>query len=204
MKVAIHEEILRTALAGLLANQVMETVISANIHQDDIKYQVGHDHFHYDSDSFDTADAFCAALRSQVQENLGAGDLEAARVAFGKLTHTVQDFYAHSNYVELWQRKFPNLRQEEIDPQDDEIIRSGRLRSGRLYYPLEAITFIPGIPSWVIQMFPQDSHARMNKDHAGKQNFKGAFAAAIKRTTIELAWVKNNVKSEQYNQFCGN
>lgn len=56
---------------------------------------------HVDGESFENAQDRLAALRSQVKYNLRVGDGPSARQYLGQALHTVQDFYSHSNWVEL-------------------------------------------------------------------------------------------------------
>jgi hypothetical protein len=55
-----------------------------------------------------------------------------------------------------------------------------------LYYPLEALSFVPALRPLVTHRLPRDSHAWMNKDYPGRPNFDFAFHAAVKRTVLEF------------------
>jgi hypothetical protein len=110
-----------------------------------------------------------------------------ARKAFGRLTHAAQDFYAHSNYISLWVNLHQGLNASDIDPLDPEILTSPALRSGRIYYPVEALTFLPGVGRIFRYLLPRDAHAWMNLDSpASGALFEYARYAAIKRTGIEF------------------
>jgi hypothetical protein len=115
------------------------------------------------------------------------------------MTHTLQDFYAHSNYITLWLARFdysPRSGAErdgqtppassEIDPIDLTLIHSPDLCSGKVYYPLEFLYFIRKTRAFSLRWLPRDSHAWMNLD-SPEQSFKFDYAmqAAIKRTVIE-------------------
>ena len=106
--------------------------------------------------------------------------------AFGRLSHAAQDFYAHSNYVAIWIEQNPNKQPKEIDPLVAEIISSPHLHSGKVYYPLELLTFIPPLEKYITPLLPHDSHAWMNLDDGSKPNFEFAFWAAVKRTVWEF------------------
>lgn len=56
---------------------------------------------HVDSESFEAASELMKNRLKQAAQFLIAGDLKQARHTFGNITHTVQDFFSHSNYVEF-------------------------------------------------------------------------------------------------------
>jgi hypothetical protein len=103
------------------------------------------------------------------------------------LTHTAQDFYAHSNYIDLWlARQSAKVTPQEVHPMDVELIHSSALRSGKVYW-LEALTFIVPLRSLVMRLLPRDAHAWTNIDSPERgPNFPYAFQAAVKRTKIEF------------------
>jgi hypothetical protein len=108
------------------------------------------------------------------------------------LTHAVQDFYAHSNYIELWlacHSAGAVPAPPDVDPLDSDLIYSPALRSGKVYV-LEALTLIPILKPLVMPLLPRDSHAWMNIDSPGHgTNFAYAFQAAVTRTKIEFEWI---------------
>src|SRR5215831_8685851 len=59
--------------------------------------------FHFDDESFETATARLTSLKASVISKITASnpDGAAARKDLGGALHTLQDFYAHSNHVEL-------------------------------------------------------------------------------------------------------
>ena len=203
MKTEVHATMLRTILGDAFSPDTLEEVIWANLDQDSWKYQVGHDHVHFDNNSFKTAFAYCDELRSGVLSAVNDGAYPLARERFGRLTHTMQDLYAHSNYVELWMEKAEGKLTEEIAPDDQVILADPRLHSGKLYYPAEVVTFLPGIPTWVVALFPADSHARMNKDGPNRPRFEFALQAALKRTQMEFDQITQNFDRQQLLSFCG-
>lgn len=185
MKTAYHRSITRQALEADFEPAALERVIVANLGQDALRYQFGHDHFHYDNNAFVAGDAYLDQLRRAVLQALQAGQAEPARQFLGRLTHTVQDFYAHSNYVNLWRELYPHEPPEKIHPQLVNLVQDARLRSGRLYFPLEVFSFIPFLEPYVLPRLPRDSHAWMNLDDPSRPNFEYARLAAVKRTRNE-------------------
>lgn len=195
MKSRYHIEITRQALQDQFSSQALGQVIHANLGQDSWKYQLNHDHFHFDENAFAQGNAYVEEQRRLTLAAIRQNELPQARAAFGRAIHALQDFYAHSNYVELWRLQHPQAAPGEIDPLVEELLASEKLISGRLYYPLELLYFIPLTQNWVLPRLPADSHARMNKDHPGILNYEFAHAAAVKRTrqffdalAAELEW----------------
>ncbi|MBV6396050.1 MAG: hypothetical protein HFACDABA_01638 [Anaerolineales bacterium] len=190
MKIQYHREITIAALKSSFGPRALQSILRANFAQDSLRYQFGHDHFHFDSSQFDASYAYIEEQRRLVRVSLERGDRDSAWAAFGRLTHTVQDFYAHSNYISLWLDHFTGATPPpppEVDPGLPEILRSPDLRSGKLYYPLEALTFVPFIGKFFVSWMPRDSHARMNHDAPENSPlFEYAYHAAVKRTRFEF------------------
>lgn len=201
----IHREITRRALNEIFSPRALAVVISANLGQDALTGQVGHDEYHFDNNAFGRSNAYIESQRSLVAGALGRGEVRAAWKAFGRLTHAAQDFYAHSNYIDLWLSCQPEGMQppaSDIDPLDDDSIRHPALRSGRLYYPLEAFSFVPGLRNLVLPLLPRDSHAWMNLDSPGQGPlFDYAFQAARKRTRREFDLTAQSLSKEMQRMF---
>jgi len=188
-----HSRTTTVALTGRVSALALQAVITANLGQDALRYQVGHDHFHYDNNTFAAGDAYIAAQRRAVLDALAHQESLPAWQALGRLTHTAQDFYAHSNYVDLWIELRPGTAPDQIDPLAAELLMDSRLHSGRLYYPLEALSFVPALRPLVTPRLPRDSHAWMNKDYPGRPNFDFAFHAAVKRTILEFERIRQGL-----------
>ena len=60
---------------------------------------------HFDNEEFNAGHALLNERRKAVKKALEAGDAAEARNTLGKALHTLQDFYAHSNWVELQEAK---------------------------------------------------------------------------------------------------
>ncbi len=184
-----HIEIMLNALGARFSPRAMSAIIYANVNQDRLSGQFGHDEFHFDNNAFEKSHAYieeqCALTVSALQKN----DARAAWSAFGRMTHTLQDFYAHSNYITLWLARFEGQTpppSSEVDPVDLTLIHSPNLHSGKVYYPFEILYFIRSTREFSLRILPKDSHAWMNLD-TPEQGFKFDYAmqAAIKRTVIE-------------------
>ncbi len=205
MLIPVHADITRHALEKTLTPKVLETVIQANKKQDAIIRQVGHSEYHFDNNQIAGSQGYIQKQRDDVIFSVNRMDLDSAWKAFGRLLHTTQDFYAHTNYVTLWldqfdQKELPPVG--EIDPLDELILSNSLLRSGKLYYPLEILSFIPFIKRIVIPLLPRDSHAWMNLDSpASGKKFAYAFSAAVKRTVTEFEIIKEILPVEVFTRF---
>ncbi len=201
----IHAEIVRRALGGTFSPRALEVIIAANMKQDILSGQLGHDEYHFDNNAFEKSKAYIEEQRALIPPALERAEVEPAWEAFGRLTHTAQDFYAHTNYIDLWlscQESGMIPAPGELDPLDPDLIDSPALRSGKLYYPLEALTFIPALKKFVVPLLPRDSHAWMNIDSAERGPlFEYAFEAAVKRTRHEFDLTKRGFSSNSLALF---
>jgi hypothetical protein len=184
-----HIEITHLALDEKFSPRALDKMIKANLIQDRLRGQIGHDEYHFDNNAFEKSNAYIEEQRAQTISALMANDAPSAWSAFGRLTHTVQDFYAHSNYIDLWLSHQPDGAHptpSEIDPLNPDLINTRALRSGKVYF-LEVLTLIILLKPLVMLLLPRDSHAWMNIDSPEQgPNFKYAFQAAVKRTKIEF------------------
>ena len=203
MKAQYHREITIQALSHSFGPAALQTIIAANLGQDALRYQFGHDHFHFDNNSFAAGNAYIQKLRQTVWDALERNEARLAHENFGRLTHTVQDLYAHSNYISLWRQHNPAAAPQEIDPLIPWLLQNPLLQSGKLYYPLEALSFIPFLKPFVVPLLPRDSHAWMNIDEPACQNFEFAFAAALKRSVSEYFAIIEKLPPQQEALFAG-
>lgn len=200
----IHAEILRRALDGTFSARGLNAIISANLDQDNLNGWLWHDEFHFDNSAFDESYAYIEQQRALIGPALERGQLESAWQAFGRLTHVVQDFYAHSNYVELWLSRADGRKPApaDIDSLDADLLAHPALCSGKLYYPLEALSFLSGLDKWVRPFLPHDSHTWMNLDSAEcGPMFNYAFDAAVKRTKHEFDEMGRRLDSNLLSSF---
>ena len=184
-----HIEIMLHALGTRFSSRAMSAIINANIYQDRISGQFGHDEFHFDNNAFEKSYAYIEEQRALTISALQKKDAQAAWSAFGRLTHTLQDFYAHTNYITIWLDRFAGQTppaSSEVDPVNLTLIQHPNLHSGKTYYPFEFLYFMPSTKKFSLSILPRDSHAWMNLD-SPEQGFKFDYAmqAAIKRTVIE-------------------
>jgi len=184
-----HIEIMLNSLGDRFSARAISAIIYANARQDRLRGQFGHDEYHFDNNAFEKTYAYIEEQRALTASSLKKNNLPSAWSAFGRLTHTIQDFYAHSNYITLWLARFDGrtpLSPPEIDPVDLTLLNNPDLRSGKVYYPFELLYYVRSTRAFALRWLPHDSHAWMNLD-SPEQGFKFDYAmqAATKRTVIE-------------------
>ncbi len=202
-----HRAITVQALSADFSPSALETVIAANLGQDNLRGQIGHPEYHFDDNAFAKSWAYLESNRALVRPALEAGDALSAQQALGRLTHAGQDLYAHSNYVPLWLGRFPEGKgppPEEIDPFDGDLFEGPDLRSGKIYWPLEPFSWIPFLRKFIVPLLPRDSHAWMNLDEPGRgPSFPYASAAAVRRTRYEYEQTVRGLSPELLLLFSG-
>ena len=203
----VHAEITRRALGALFSTHALGSIVAANLQLDAPWNQLGHDELHFDNNAFDRSDTYIAEQRALIRPALESRQPRRAWQAFGRLTHTAQDYYSHSNYVALWlagQGDGKAPAPIEIDPLDAGIMESPALHSGRPHMPFGVLSFVPGVGKWAERRLPPDSHARMNLDSAARgPGFEYAFHAAVKRTLHEYGVLATSVSAALMLQFRG-
>jgi hypothetical protein len=131
-------------------------------------------------------------------------EITPAWEAFGRLIHAAQDFYAHSNYVELWAHTHPPKKLPppiQIEARQPEILAHPALRSGKIYF-WDWLAFVPGLYTLACRLLPEDSHTNMNLDHPKRGAlFPYAVEAAIKRTFYEYQYLADQLDETSHLQF---
>ncbi len=204
MLIPIHEEMTREALGSYFSPRALEIIIAANRKQDALSGQIGHDEFHFDNNAIEKGLRYINEQRGFVLASLLSPGVLSAWIAFGRLTHTAQDFYSHTNYISLWLDQHPGTppTPPEVDPVQKSLIQSPSLRSGKIYFPMDVLYFIPFTRSIALKFLPADSHGKMNLD-SPKQGprFEYARAAAVKRTQYEFDLLKKILPAELFAKF---
>jgi len=98
MEAAYHIDILKRSIGHRVPSQALEIMIAANLGQDSL-IGLTHLEYHFDANLFEMSQSYVDGQRILAQRWWGR---PAGWAAFGRLSHTVADFYAHSNYVRLW------------------------------------------------------------------------------------------------------
>jgi hypothetical protein len=83
-----------------------DTISEANA---DVDKDQMHAHKHCDGESFDASQALLQDLQIQVINFLANNQPTEARKSLGSALHTVQDFYSHSNWVEMGNTAINNV-----------------------------------------------------------------------------------------------
>lgn len=209
MKTRYHNEITQQALSGNFSTHALNAVIKANIQQDKIIYMLGHDHFHVDGNAFNESFEYITEQEGMVLDGIEHCNVSSARSALGRMLHTWQDFYSHSNYVKLWLAKVGDAAPQYIVHDDEEILQHPDLISGNNYGLMEFFAMIPVISCLIKPLMPQDSHAQMNLDGPSAGTlFNFAYWAAFKRTVfifngIMLQLSEKDISQKQISQFLG-
>lgn len=188
MRTKYHREITSKALAPNFSHRALSVIVRANIWQDSMRGQIGHDEFHFDNNAIEQGNMYIQRQRELIIANLEEHSAIKAWRAMGRLTHTAQDFYAHSNYIALWiiglNNKEPNLK--HLSFIDDSIINNPGFCSAKTYFPLDYFALLPKVGTLFKNMLPKDSHAWMNLDSPESGYlFRWACHAAVKRTHYE-------------------
>jgi hypothetical protein len=183
MKTNYHIEITRFAFENQFSERALNTIIDANIKQDRIFYQIGHDHIHFDGSAFECGFQYIAEQEGLLFQHLQTKNNTPAWEALGRITHSWQDFFSHSNYVQLWAEIHQNQSAEEIKIDDLEILNHPGLASGKSYVHIELLIMLPGLKALIKPLIPRDSHAYMNLDSPSSGHFFNyAYWAALKAT----------------------
>jgi hypothetical protein len=201
----IHVEITREALSGRFSPRALAIISAANLRQDALQRQIGHNEYHFDNNAMEASHRYINEQRGFILASLLLPNSSSAWPAFGRLIHTAQDFYAHTNYVFLWLARYKDSTPPpplEIEPVEKSLIHSPDLHSGKLYYPLEILCFIPAFRKLAMSILPRDSHAWMNLDSPGHSpQFEYARVAAVKRTQHEFGILEKLLPPEMFGRF---
>ncbi|MFC1996850.1 hypothetical protein ACFLXI_04485 [Chloroflexota bacterium] len=201
----LHTEICQRALGSYFSPYSLHTIIAANLAQDGLRGQVGHPEFHFDDNAFEASYTYMESQRQIIWNSVSISrEFEPAWKAFGRLTHTAQDFYAHSNYIILWVNSF---HQKELPPPDKvEALQSKfsshpELCSGKIYL-WDWLAFIPGLHRLALPILPPDSHTHMYLDSPSQGPlFSYALEAACKRTVFEFEQITKRFEASDIRKF---
>lgn len=204
MLTAYHIQMTTEALSERVSPRALEVIIAANRKQDALSGQFGHDEYHFDNNAFDKTYRYINEQRGLVLASLLSPGVLSAWIAFGRLTHSVQDFYAHTNYIPMWVERHNGTLPpaSEIDPMDKSLIDNPNLHSGKVYLPWDVLYFVPFLRKFSLAMMPRDSHGWMNLDSPTQgPNFDYALVAAMKRTKYEFEILEKLLTPEMYAKF---
>ena len=186
MEAVYHRQVLRRAIGGRVSQRALGAITAANLDQNLLRGLLRPE-IHFDNSLLAESLAYIESRREAAANSDQPGP---AWEGFGRLSHTAQDFYSHSNYVALWLERFapgewpaPVL----IDGLDSQLLRHPRLFTGHVYLPLEALCLFPFMRRWVRLMLPRDAHAWVNLDSPETGPlFPYSIEAAVQRTVAEF------------------
>jgi len=209
MKTRYHIEITKRSLEKHFSEYALRQIIIANIKQDRIRYQFRHDHIHFDGNAFDRGLFYITYQEESLISAVKSGHFSNARKALGRITHSWQDFYSHSNYVNLWLNQTTIEEPQLISYDDENIFHHSELKSGKSYGLIEFIAMIPLISKVIKPLMPSDSHAQMNHDSPADSNdFDFVYWAAFNQTKavfdkIMQQLIESDIEQMKINQFLG-
>ncbi len=196
MKTKYHIEITRKALQSHFSESALEVIIQANIRQDRLSYQIGHDYIHFDGSAFARGFEYIHEQEAQIFDGIKRSDYMQAWQAFGRITHSWQDFYSHSNYVGLWLKRHPAEPPEKITDDDPDILNHPGLASGKNYGLIELLATLPILSTLFMPLMPDDSHAKMNLDSpTDSPYFEFAYIAAYRATVSVYERIRRQIES---------
>jgi hypothetical protein len=199
-----HIQMTSEALAPHFSERALEIIVAANLKQDSIRNQLFHDELHYDNNAIEKGGRYINEQRGYLLATLLSPGILGAWIAFGRLLHTAQDFYSHTNYVSMWLDQFDGTPPPplEIDPLKKELIKSPSLHSGKIYLPLDALYFFKPLRPWMLKLLPKNSHGWMNLDSPDQgPKFSYAIAAGTKRTAYEFELLRKLLPPEMFARF---
>jgi hypothetical protein len=192
MEARFHVQLLTETVGDYFDPPALQQIIAANLGQDALRYQLGaFPHYHFDGNEIAKSLAYVEQEHEKLvtlasTDNPGA----AQRAAFGRLTHAVHDFYAHSNYVDLWLDANGGLAgstAEQINGLDATLLNHPQLRTGTFNLWFDLLYYIPHFRSTLRKIYLRpNSHEAMNLDSPTQgPKFQYAMIAAQQRTLHE-------------------
>ncbi|XP_028656080.2 von Willebrand factor A domain-containing protein 7 isoform X2 [Erpetoichthys calabaricus] len=80
-------------------------IVRANAAMDFVSSTRSNPILHFDSERIQEANDLLFKSRKQIIDSIQAGDFKGAREKLGRVLHSLQDFYSHSNWIEMGFRK---------------------------------------------------------------------------------------------------
>ncbi|MEM7126753.1 MAG: hypothetical protein AAF702_10530 [Chloroflexota bacterium] len=195
-----HIETTQWVLRDDFSPKALRQVISANLSQDSVLRFLHPNQYrrHFCnnqiSDSIEYVEEQHALIESLAQQSVEQVHLarELARhqrAALGRLLHTVQDFYSHTNYVDLWLSEQPARESaliRTIDGLNEDVLNHNELRTAH-WFMLEILFYVPIIGVLLRCLWlPPHSHEAMHLDSPERGlRFVYSMIMAQQRTTAE-------------------
>lgn len=203
MDLIYHSRLLQEALGDCFDDDALRAVTAAN-HSQDRGLSAVQNFKHYIGDAQRCrryVDGLHARLAGLAQ--VGA-DGRALRGVFGRLTHTIQDFYAHSSYVAVWRAVYgPHLPPQAITAADPAVlIHPDFWLCTSRPWPDWALEFVPALRQRAWRLPPR-SHAAAHLDAPERgPNFDYAMHAAERHTRLAFERVAAAVGPTARDRLC--
>jgi len=210
----LHQDLTASAL-NFLNSSVLATINDQHRVQDKVDPNGDTAAYHFDGSYFNEGATAINSRYRTIQDNSNPSAFNSATVAreFGKIMHAVQDFYAHSNWVEtglttlvdggngFWNALAPyTIRSGAImiegENQHPSISPYGTASFSRSGHQVK-VTFpggvtLPGIISgaWEQEKLPDNievHHDYLNKDYPDRAGYSSARDLAVKQSKHEFA-----------------
>lgn len=177
-----HFDLVSDTVDGHLPTEQILLITRGNLQQDANQFNSA---LHFDNCAFPEGRSHYLACWEEIGSQIASGHKKEALITFGKILHSVQDFYAHSNWVEL------HLGENPIPVWD--------LNLDSLPGDIVSGTYLSGFPKKCKSNAP--SHESLNKDsqdsetgriiieqghHHGKSLFQLAYDVALHHSRKEF------------------
>ena len=188
-----HIEITENSLGSFFTSMSLREIARANVGQDSLLSLFGVEARRHVCDctvdeSFAYVEEEHATIAALAEK---PGEEARQRAALGRLLHTVQDFYAHTNYVALWvaeRGETASLESGggELDPQ---LLAHPQLQIAQWLTWRDPFYYVPVVGDVMRRVWlPMDSHEAINLDSPKSgAYFYWAMAIARQRTLREYA-----------------
>lgn len=181
-----HRQVTAEALGDQLNHEELEIVIQANVGQDRVWNWLTTPERHYDGRFVAKAEVYMAEERAHAIEAFRSGNRVAALQAMGRLLHTRQDFYSHSNWMKYCADNVDTW--DEMDPAicPDPLAIAG-IYGARAPFLIHALYLVPVLGSLIKRVYlPADFHEAMHLDDPSRGPlFAPSLVAARKHTRLE-------------------
>lgn len=201
MRAEYHAAITRTVLGRFFSLEPLEEIVAANLGQDSLLSLLGNAPYrHFCDRELQRSVAYIEDEHQKIRAHAGGQqDVHEQRAALGRLLHTVQDFYAHSNYIELWLRHkggVAAVSADSIDGLDPELMGHPELHVGDWVVWRDLIYYVPVVGRAMRNLWlAPRSHEAMHLDAPDRgPGFVLALATARQRTTCEYQRALETIK----------
>ncbi len=182
MLARFHVSMTREGIGQQVSAADLDVIIRANLQQDSLRNLLN-PIVHFDDSRLEESQQYIAAQRRLAVARLQAGDRQEALRSLGRLLHTRQDFYAHSNWAKLWVERHGGL--EAVRPEEIELCMDPAAEAGVITGKASLFWYVacrlPLIGKRLERsVAPKDGHEVMNLDYPERGPL---FAYALQAAT---------------------